>query len=554
MCTLERAITELDAGKVQGCKSALPNGSDYCFYKGIPYAKPPVGELRFRPPVPLERFDENLLDCSYERNSGYAYLHFPPAVSVGEDCLYANVYTPIQPTEIKQTSPLPVMVWIHGGGFVAGNGDSAIYGPRFLVQEGVVVVTFNYRLGPLGFLYLPEKGIYGNMGLKDQRLLLKWVHENISKFGGDPDNVTIFGESAGASSCHLQYLCESSRKYFHKAICQSGVSLAVWTEQMAAVSKTSNLAKLLGCTGESSDQIYETLMSASADDLIAASEKCVTAQDQAIFRIFAFTPIIEPMESDDPFLTENYLDILSKPNMSEIPLMLGLTNNEAICFIENLSTDLYAKDAKMFVPPQLAVPENLLAQVGEEVKRFYFQDRAVSIENLQLLLDFVSDCMFVIPIYVASELHSRYQHSAQQYFYIFSFDGAMNYTKNMFQMTHQLDGASHGDELAYTFEDSFFSTEDVDVDSREYNFRKAMCQMWTNFAKCGNPTPKEDQFGISWTPVEKIDPDQEKYNVSALELNENLRMMDYPFGQRVDFWKQLFNKYGGNYLKHRSLK
>lgn len=551
---MERVIIELGAGKVQGCKSTLPDGNDYYFFKGIPYAKPPVGDLRFRPPVPLDRFDEDLLDCSYERSSCYAYLHFPPTVSVSENCLYANVYSPIDPTGVKRTKPLPVMVWIHGGGFITGSGDSSIYGPRFLVQEGVVVVTFNYRLGPLGFLYLPEKGIYGNMGLKDQRLLLKWVHENISKFGGDPDNVTIFGESAGASSCHLQYLCESSRKYFHKAICQSGTACTVWTEQIDAVSKTSNLARFLGCAGESSEEIYDTLMRASVDDLIAGSEKCVTAQDVAIFRIFAFTPVVEPMESDEPFITENYLEILSKPNLTNIPLIMGLTSNEAICFLGYLSIDLYAKDVKMFVPPQLAVPEEEMSQVGEEVKRFYFKDHTISAENLQQLLDFVSDCMFVIPVCVSSELHSRYQHSAQQFFYCFSFDGEMNYSKKMFQMKYQLDGAAHADDLTYIFEGKFFSTEEVDADSQEYKLRKAICQLWVNFAKYGNPTPKEDQFGTIWTPVEKIDPAQEKYNLNVLDLNEQLQMVEHPFEQRVEFWKKLFKKYGGNFLKYRASK
>lgn len=151
-------------------------------------------------------------------------------------------------------------------------------------------------------------------------------------------------------------------------------------------------------------------MKASADDLIAGSEQCVTAQDYAIFRLFAFTPVVEPMDADEPFITENYTDIISKPNITNIPLMMGLTSNEAICFNEYLSIDQFANDAKMFVPPQLAVSEDQLSKIGEEVKRFYFEDRTVSAGNLQSLLNFVSDCMFVIPVCLASELHSRYNH------------------------------------------------------------------------------------------------------------------------------------------------
>lgn len=110
------------------------------------------------------------------------------------------------------------MVWIHGGGFVSGSAQSTMYNPKHLVQEGVIVVTVNYRLGPLGFLCLPSVGIYGNMGLKDQRMAFRWVSENIATFGGNPKNVTIFGQSAGGASVHLHYLSEKSRKYFHKVI------------------------------------------------------------------------------------------------------------------------------------------------------------------------------------------------------------------------------------------------------------------------------------------------------------------------------------------------
>lgn len=103
------------------------------------------------------------------------------------------------------------MVWIHGGGFVSGSAQSTMYNPKHLVQEGVIVVTVNYRLGPLGFLCLPSAGIYGNMGLKDQRMAFRWVSENIATFGGDAKNVTIFGQSAGGASVHLHYLSEKSR-------------------------------------------------------------------------------------------------------------------------------------------------------------------------------------------------------------------------------------------------------------------------------------------------------------------------------------------------------
>lgn len=138
--------------------------------------------------------------------------NYLPNDQMSEDCLHLNVFTPSLPSEPPSETPqLPVMVWFHGGGFVTGSAQSSMYGAKHLVQEGVVVVTVNYRLGPLGFLCLPDVGIHGNMGLKDQRMSLAWVRENIKGFGGNPDNVTIFGQSAGGSSVHLHYLSENSR-------------------------------------------------------------------------------------------------------------------------------------------------------------------------------------------------------------------------------------------------------------------------------------------------------------------------------------------------------
>lgn len=126
--------------------------------------------------------------------------------------------------------------------------------------------------------------------------------------------------------------------------------------------------------------------------------------------------------------------------------------------------------------------------------------------------------------------------------------------KNMFPMGFLLEGASHADDLTYLFEGSFFSTENVDVYSKEYQFRESMCRLWTNFAKHGNPTPDEGQLGIAWTPVENIDPDQEGFELHVLDLGDTLKMMGHPFRERIDFWKMLFKKYGGIYLKHRAVR
>ncbi|XP_018536670.2 cholinesterase [Lates calcarifer] len=150
-----------------------------------------------------------------------------PNTLVSEDCLYLNVWTP---TVDKTNPPLPVMVWIYGGGFTGGTASLDLYDGRFLTQtENVIVVSMNYRIGAFGFLSLPDnKNVPGNAGLKDQQLALKWVSKNIAAFGGDPSQVTIFGESAGSGSVGFQVLSPGSQEYFQRAIMESGAPNAPW--------------------------------------------------------------------------------------------------------------------------------------------------------------------------------------------------------------------------------------------------------------------------------------------------------------------------------------
>ncbi|EAT34191.2 AAEL013543-PA, partial [Aedes aegypti] len=402
-------IVQITPGKIRGVKEVLPNGKDYFRFSGIPYAEPPVGDLRFKPPVPVQKFDHDVLDCQKEGSNCYSYMYYPPENEgfASEDCLFLNVYTPKLP-EGQDVATLPVMLWIHGGGFNLESGDAAIYGPEFLLQEEVVVVTCNYRLGTFGFLCLPSVGIYGNMGLKDQRLVLKWVNENISRFGGDPSNVTLFGESAGGASVHLNYLADSSRQYFHKAICMSGVSYNPWVLQTNPEAKARKLAELLGAKSTSDNDI---LMEANAKDLLLHSPDVPSENEKRTNKFFAFTPVVESEYSEEPFLMENFISLMMKPNMTKIPMMTGVTSNEGLLVSGQLLRDieLYAADSTMIVPQELPLDEDRLKEAADEIKRFFFGDDGITEDRLSTLVDIMSDNMFVMAAYVASELHARYQ-------------------------------------------------------------------------------------------------------------------------------------------------
>ena len=250
---------QIDSGPISG---KVENGVR--IFLGIPYAAPPVGELRWKPP-------QEIASWAQERNS----TDFSPSCpqpkqqdtgKFSEDCLYLNVWT----TAKKPDERLPVMVWIHGGAFNFGSASQPEYNGKNLAKKGVVVVTINYRLGPLGFLVHPllskesAHNASGNYGLLDQIAALKWVQKNIAAFGGNPDRVTIFGQSAGSRSVSLLMISPLSAGLFHRAIAESGGPIIgseylspAFSGNMANVSKMGQaLTSRLGCD--------------KADDVLAA--------------------------------------------------------------------------------------------------------------------------------------------------------------------------------------------------------------------------------------------------------------------------------------------
>lgn len=200
-------------------------------WKGIPYVAPPVGELRWREPRPATAwsgvraatsFAADCMQHPYPEDS--AQLRTTPA----EDCLYLNVWAPVSAPERRAESRLPVMVWIYGGAFVNGGGSPAIYDGAAFARRGLVFVSFNHRLGRFGFFAHPAlrkespQGPLGNYGLLDQIAALRWIQRNVASFGGDPGNVTVFGESAGGASVHFLMISPLARGLFHRAIVESG--------------------------------------------------------------------------------------------------------------------------------------------------------------------------------------------------------------------------------------------------------------------------------------------------------------------------------------------
>lgn len=545
----DRVLVQLKQGGVLGVVDHFREGHPFYAFKGIPYAQPPVADLRFKDPVPLTKFSEDVVDCSEE---GEASIHKDPyrAKMVGsEDCLYLNVYSPVKSGDVQK--PLPVMVWIHGGAFSMDSGSENLYSPEYLIEKGVIVVTLNYRLGPLGFLSYPKLGIKGNMGLKDQLLALKWVNENIKHFGGDPMNICLFGESAGSASTHLHLLSSESRPYFQKAILQSGAALSQWVMQKEAELKATKLANLLKKGDkalETDKDIYDTLMSADPVEMYVNANKTLSEAERKRGLPIPFCPVVE-LPSEGAIITETPLELMRKMKVNYKPVMIGYTSNEGLIMLLDAVKKLrdYDKDFSRLVPENLNVkpgtPE--MEEAVKLIRNYFFGDKAVDKDSLRQLGDLMSDYYFTMAIHWTVEMMARMEQMSPIFMYQFSYDGELNLPKRLFGLGKH-EGACHGDDMFYLFKMKFMDL-DVEEETDCFKVRDKMCRMWTNFAKDNNPTPRNDPelAGIQWDPV--------KQHVAgtfvprALDIDKNMKMIN-PLTERMAFWRKLYDRFNKNFL------
>ncbi|XP_053690007.1 esterase E4-like [Sabethes cyaneus] len=545
-----RPVVQVRQGKLRGVTSTLPNGDTYHYFKGVPYAKPPLGKLRFMPPVPIDKFYTEVVDCLVDRS-----MCMQPIVGswiIGkENGLYLNVFTPALPGDgSARDLKLPVMVWIHGGGWITGSGASFMYDPVYLVQDGVIVVTMNYRLGPLGFLSLPSAGVQGNAGLKDQLLVFKWVQENITLFGGDPGNVTVFGESAGSMAAYLHYLSPNSRKYFHRVICQSGVATSDSSFQQNPTDTARKLAKSLGYEGDDDLQVLKTLQNAPAKLLMQKRNEVMTPEDKKLSLHIPFRPVIEQNIDENSIITESPEITLKSFDTLKMPLINGCTSGEGLLGVRMMLGRLeeFDRDDSRLVPQLMGNPPGLdKFKLGAEIKRYYFGEKRIDKHSLNELNDLMSDNIFITNTVVGAEWLAKYQPSVKHYHYRFSYDGQFSCCKKLFNLSH-VKGACHGDDLFYLFRSKLLPQ--LPESSDECRIRNLMVRMWTNFAKYDDPTPDGDDplLTCKWVPVGTVSKNEDVFDLNCLEIGILPKMTVNPAEERIQLWRKYLQTYRKGFL------
>ncbi|XP_055587410.1 juvenile hormone esterase-like [Uranotaenia lowii] len=536
-----RPIISSPSGEIQGTTESCGIFCTYYSFKGIPYAVTPVGNMRFRNPVPHPGWS-GVRDGSQHRSICVQLETFTLSVTGDEDCLYLNVYSQ------QLVGSRPVMVYFHGGAFSAGSGHSDVADPKKLVQEDVVVVTVNYRLGVLGFLSTGDQHAQGNWGLKDCVEALRWVQRNIAAFGGNPNDVTIFGNSAGGSLVHFLYLSALADGLFHKTIAISGVALATYAFQTNPKFYADRLAQAFGFSSDSAVYVNQ-LRTVPAGDFIAFQELLFTIPIPRFLRPLDFAPVLEPVNSPEPrALTATPLQLMNtRPNRG--PLMFGFNDMEGSMFtvlellVDSTVWDRFNAEPHLLVPFFWNIPQgsSAAASVIDSFRQRYFNGQplgpAVDIEWAQ----YYGDHIFSFPIDETVRIHAGRALGSPVYFYQLAYDGDLNLVKKSFGITHP--GAIHADELPYIFDQTELFNADISPNSHALIVSQRVVRLLANFAKYGNPTPSADPLlqNTIWPNVASG-----SGNTPIMNIGENLVVSDASAVTRVGLWRDLQTRYASN--------
>ncbi|MEE4193964.1 MAG: carboxylesterase family protein [Anaerolineae bacterium] len=495
---------QTQAGEITGLQK-----EDHQAFLGIRYAQPPIGALRFQPPQRIDEWPGTYDATQYAPMAPQARPDMPPILlEESEDCLNLNIFTPDADGPKK-----PVMVFIHGGGFLIDScSRPRTYGGTLAARGDVVVVTIEYRMGAFGFLAMD--GVSPNLGLQDQVCALEWVQRNIAGWGGDPNNVTIFGQSAGATSVAYLLVMPSAKGLFHKAILQSG---AFPLETLAdnrrfAESSTHRLLKALNiASGE-----LEKLRAFSMEEIIKAQKKAV---GRLLFSDRAFYPII-----DGKIIPENVLQELQENTSQGIPVLMGDMAEELPAFGGIIKSRLLT----LFLKGMLVNPVKKLGLTKTQVntllelyrKELPAEDRVEHREYNHLL----SDATFRVPIIRMAE--SILAGKGQVHTYCFAYRAPRSRS------------ALHVLDLYFVF--GTLGTEDaadimkVSGTDAEEALSRAMIAAWTNFAKNGDPNT---ELLPSW-------PAYTLQNRTTMNFDLHSAVVDSPADPIRAYWKEcLHQKY-----------
>nr|UYG55599.1 esterase 2 [Arma chinensis] len=483
--TTDLPRVSIEQGVVQGLFVKTFKNRQFASFEGIPFAKPPSGKHRFKEPVPADPW----LGVYNATKPPPQCLQVDPTGAKGsEDCLYLNVYTPKLPAD--SSKPLDVIAFIHGGAFFAGKSNDI--SPNLLLDRDLILVTFNYRLGPLGFLSTEDDVVPGNNGLKDQLLALKWVQKNIAAFGGNPGNVTLAGVSAGGASCHFHLLSPLSKGLFKQAFCMSGVALNPWAFAKHSKEKAMGIAGQLGCPTNDSLQMVACLRDRPAEHIVKLSKQFLYWG--STFPLVFFAPVIEHSHPN-AFISESPIKIITERKGSDVPVFLSFTRDEGLCGATELISrpgmfNELLKRWDELLPHILeynfTISSQRKVEINRQIKDLY--EITNSTRGARNLINMIGDRLFLAGISKTVKLTAE-NYTSPIYLYRFSYRGKHSLTE-IFGTPENL-GVSHGDDMLYTFG---LLNKYNNEDKSDIEVSDKMLDLWESFVT-GNMDTK------TWRPV-----------------------------------------------------
>ncbi|XP_063885511.1 juvenile hormone esterase-like isoform X1 [Scylla paramamosain] len=525
-------------GRVSGIVEESVKGRDFSSFYGIPYARPPLGRLRFKDPEPFPDWGA-MREASIPAPPCIQYFSATERVGIKEvlgeeDCLYLNVFVP----KINGDASFPVMVWLHGGRFTHGSAQE--YPPHVLLDHDIVLVVVQYRLGVLGFLSTEDLAMPGNLGLKDQTLALRWVKTNIHLFGGDNMRVTIFGESAGSAAAHLLMFVPEVQDLFSRAIMQSGTALTSLNINNNPRKEAIEVGGSLGCpTDQGSNTLLLCLQGLDAKALFPRYE---SSRRWGVLPL-TFTPWV-----DGRFLPRHPALLISEGRSTRVDIISGITRDDGALFalpalakkqlLEELQHNFsMAGPASLQLEGRSEDPE----AVARQLYLHYLGTTHVTEAHADDFMRMFTDHYFAVP-------HDRISahHAGKIYRYELQHYAQLSFGQLICPSCDNK-WVSHVDDLYYLFRGGPLLSPRTAPPQRpkdlqlpdDLTLRDIITTLWTNFAATGNPTP-DSSLGFTWeastpenlqylslTPSPSMKPDDRKETRkfhNSLPIQENLML------------------------------